>query len=110
MATWLNLQGEGLYVRQTREGYPLNNDEWAGPSQLAARFDISRTIVTPGSELFMLDHVSITTPDIAPLPQRLVAAGLFSKLAPATRVALRETANEHDWSSLLLSSPDFMRW
>ena len=109
LATWLNLQGEGLYVRQTPDGYPLTSDEWAGPGQLAGRFDMSRTFVAPKSELFMRDHKPVAAPALPPLQQRIAAAGLFPKLAPETRAALRETANEHDWSALLLSSPDFMR-
>ncbi len=109
LVTWLNMQGEGLYVRQTPDGYPLDSSEWSGPGQLGGRFDMSRTFVMPGSELFMRDHKSLPTPTLPPLPQRLAAAGLFPKLASATRASLRETANEHDWSALLLSSPDFMR-
>ncbi len=109
LATWLNLQGEGLYLRQTPDGYPLTSDEWAGPGQLAGRFDMSRTFVAPKSELFMQGHKPVAAPELPPPQQRIAAAGLFPKLAPATLAALRETTNEHDWSALLLSSPDFMR-
>ena len=109
VVTWLNIQGEGLYVRQTPDGYPLTSDEWAGPGQLAGRFDMSRTFVNPGSELFMHDGKRIAAPALPPLQQRVAAARLFPKLAPATRAALHEASNELEWSALLLSSPDFMR-
>ena len=107
--TWLNLQGEGLYVRQTPDGYPLTSDEWDGPGQMSGRFDMARTFVNPGSEVFMRDHQRVATPELPPLQQRIAAAGLFPKLAPATRAALGEAKNELEWSALLLSSPDFMR-
>ena len=109
LITWLNLQGEGLYVRQTPDGYPLTSDEWSGPGQMSGRFDMARTFVNPGSELFMRDHQLVATLALPPLQQRTAAAGLFPKLASATRAALHDATSELEWSALLLSSPDFMR-
>src|SRR5919197_5964474 len=36
--------GEPLYGRPTPDGYPLTGTEWAGPGQLATRFEIARAM------------------------------------------------------------------
>jgi len=109
LVTWIGLQGEGPYVRQTPDGYPLTGDEWAGPGQMAGRFDMSRTFVNPRSELFVGGKEDAAPVKLLPLKQRIADAGLFPKLASKTREALLETTSEADWAALLLSSPDFMR-
>lgn len=109
LTSLLDIEGEGLYVRLTPDGYPLASQEWAGPGQLASRFDMARTFANPRSEAFLRDGQLVDTPALPPLQARIVAAGLFPKLAPSTRAALKETSTEQEWSALLLSSPDFMR-
>ena len=41
---WLNRMGEGLYVRETPDGYPMASAAWTGPGQMSVRFEIARQI------------------------------------------------------------------
>lgn len=52
MINWLNRMGEGLYERQTPDGYPLNAAAWTGPGQMEARFEIAKAIGNGASGLF----------------------------------------------------------
>ena len=100
-ANWLNLQGEGLYVRVTPDGYPLAEGEWNGSGQLTMRFGMAGAIATARE----LQPVG----ELPPLRHRIAAAGLFPNLSPATRSALAEAQGDAEWTQLLLSSPEFMR-
>ena len=52
MQNWLNRMGEGLYNHETPDGYAMESAAWAGPGQMATRFEIARTIGGGAAGLF----------------------------------------------------------
>ncbi|OWQ90263.1 hypothetical protein CDN99_12880 [Roseateles aquatilis] len=102
---WLRRLGQGLYDKQTPDGYPLTADAWNSPGQMTQRFEVARQIGGGAVALFRPDgtNAPVPMPDLQPLRARLEPT-----LAPATRTALAQTGNAQQWLTLLLSSPDFM--
>lgn len=49
---WLNRLGEGLYMRETPDGYPMASAAWTGPGQMSVRFEIARQIGAGAPALF----------------------------------------------------------
>ena len=49
---WLNRMGEGLYMRDTPDGYPMASAAWTGPGQMSVRFEIARQIGAGAPALF----------------------------------------------------------
>lgn len=49
---WLNRMGEGLYMRETPDGYPMESAAWTGPGQMSVRFEIARQIGAGAPALF----------------------------------------------------------
>ena len=49
---WLNRMGEGLYMRETPDGYPMASAAWTGPGQMSVRFEIARQIGAGAPALF----------------------------------------------------------
>ena len=49
---WLNRMGEGLYMRETPDGYPMGTAAWTGPGQMSVRFEIARQIGAGAPVLF----------------------------------------------------------
>lgn len=49
---WLNRMGEGLYMRETPDGYPMTSAAWTGPGQMSVRFEIARQIGGGAPALF----------------------------------------------------------
>ena len=80
--------GEPLYARATPDGYPLTQTDWAGPGQLATRFEIARAIAYR-------------------MPTRL-SSELAPPVGDATRDTLAKASSPQEWNLLLLSSPEFM--
>lgn len=89
LQNWLDRAGEGLYDRQTPDGYPLVAAAWTGSGQMAARFDFARAVAA------------------GPLPGAW-PDGDARPLAPGTRAALAQAATRRERVALFLSSPDFM--
>ena len=108
MLGWLNRLGEGLYNRQTPDGYPLDAAAWSGSGQMSTRFEIARAIGAGGAGLFRADGA----PAEAPRPPQLANAVYLDTLGPTlgtkTRVALDAAAAPPEWNALLLSAPEFM--
>ena len=52
MIGWLNRMGEGLYMRETPDGYPMSSASWTGPGQMSVRFEIARQIGAGAPALF----------------------------------------------------------
>ena len=107
---WLNRLGEGLYMHETPDGYPLTEAAWSGPGEMESRFEIAKLIAQSHSGLFK--DPDATGKDPAPTPhiaQTRYYAAIAPTLSPATVQALAQTQNPADWNMLFLSSPEFMR-
>src|SRR5450432_3416846 len=52
MLGWLGRLGEGLYNRQTPDGYPLDEAAWSSSGQMTTRFEIARIIGSGSAGLF----------------------------------------------------------
>lgn len=109
MLGWLNRLGEGLYNRQTPDGYPLTEAAWTGSGQMSTRFEIARTIGSGSAGLFRGEAANAT--DVPAFPQ-LSNAFFHDSIAPTlgerTRSALSAAGSPQEWNVLLLSSPEFM--
>jgi uncharacterized protein (DUF1800 family) len=100
MIGWLNRLGQGLYNRQTPDGYPLDSAPWTSSGQLATRFDIARSIGAGAS-----GAAPATPPAMA---SGVARSAWWPTLGGATRAALDQAATPQAWNALLLSSPEFM--
>ena len=109
MVNWLNRMGEGLYNRQTPDGYPLAAASWQSPGQMTTRFEIARTIGTGSAGLFRTEDAQPKErPAFPQLSNALYHEALRATLGPATRRALDEAATPQEWNTFLLSSPEWM--
>ena len=110
VANWLSVMGQGLYQRQTPDGYPLERGAWQNARQLLARFDMARPMAGTAPELFHPFHEKGGPPNPGvPDHARLLYGGLLQNaLSAPTRRTLSKADSAHEWNMLLLSSPDFM--
>ena len=107
---WLNRLGEGLYGRETPDGYPLISAAWSGPGQMAARFEIARQIGSNSAGLFKVPGSnSVDRPAFPQIANRIYFNSLQQTLSASTRAALDQAISPQDWNTLFLSSPEFMR-
>lgn len=90
----LNRLGEPLYGRATPDGYPLDEGAWNGSGQMAARFEVARTLsrlpAGPGRGALVPDET------------------LMRPLSERTRSVLAKATTPQDRHALLLSCPEFM--
>lgn len=111
MQNWLNRMSEGLFNRETPDGYAMTSAAWDGPGQLAVRFDIARQIGSGSAGLFRPPVPAAK--DMPAFPQLQNAlfyrAGLDRSLGESTKSALDQAGSPQDWNTLFLSSPEFMR-
>jgi uncharacterized protein (DUF1800 family) len=106
---WCNRMAEGLFNKDTPDGYPLNATAWNGPGQLALRFEIARQIGSGGAGLFKPDAPGATDqPGFPQLQSALFYNRLASNLSPTTKAALAQAVSPQEWNALYLSSPEFM--
>jgi uncharacterized protein (DUF1800 family) len=108
MLNWLNSLGEGPYLRQTPDGYPLTELNWASSGQMSRRFEIARAIGAGNAGLFDPDDGS--APHSAGFPQlsnRLYFDAVEPLLGARTKDALNSANSQQEWNLFLLSSPDF---
>ncbi|MBX9741051.1 MAG: DUF1800 domain-containing protein [Beijerinckiaceae bacterium] len=105
---WLARLGEGLYMRQTPDGYGLASTAWNGSGQMTARFEIARLIGSGPAGLFKPPGADGERPGFPLLQNELWFSTLRHNLSPATRAALDKATSPQDWNTLYLSSPDFM--
>jgi uncharacterized protein (DUF1800 family) len=109
MLGWLNRMGQGLYNRQTPDGYPLTEAAWSSSGQMGTRFEIARTIGSGNAGLFKTDGPAPTdVPAFPMLSNALFHQSLARTLGPRTRAALDSAGSALEWNVLLLSSPEFM--
>ncbi len=105
---WLNRLGQGLYNRQTPDGYPLDQAAWSGSGQMATRFEIARTIGSGSAGLFRAEDASTEAPAFPQLSNALYHTALAATLSERTRTALGAATSALEWNVVLLSSPEFM--
>lgn len=109
MLGWLNRMGEGLYNRQTPDGYPLDQSAWASSGQMGTRFEIARTIGSGSAGLFKTDGATLTeAPAFPQLSNALFHDHLARTFSAQTMAALDAATSPQEWNALLLSSPEFM--
>jgi uncharacterized protein (DUF1800 family) len=108
--TWLNRLGQGLYNRQTPDGYPLSSDAWNGSGQMATRFEIARQMGASAAGLFRPEDPSLGAeqPGLPQLATPTFHRYVQGQLRTPTREILASVAVPRDWNALYLSSPDFM--
>jgi uncharacterized protein (DUF1800 family) len=107
---WLSRMAEGIYNRETPDGYPMIAAAWNGPGQMAVRFEIARQIGSGSAGLFKPDMPgAFDQPAFPQLQNALFYSGLGQSLSVPTRTALGQAVNLQDWNTLFLSSPEFMR-
>ncbi len=110
MQGWLNRLGQGLYNRQTPDGYPSGMAAWSGSGQLAARLDIARILGSGSAGLFKGDDpvASRDQPAFPQLARPIYWQVVRPLLAAPTRAALDAAGSPQDWNTLYLSAPEFM--
>jgi uncharacterized protein (DUF1800 family) len=108
LLNWLNGLGEAPYGRQTPDGYPLTELDWASSGQISRRFEIARLIGSGNAGLFdPEDGGAATTSGFPQLSNRLYFESVEPFLAAQTRDALNRASSQQEWNTFLLSSPDF---
>ncbi|OWQ86538.1 hypothetical protein CDN98_12400 [Roseateles terrae] len=105
LQNWLRRLGQGLYDKQTPDGYPLTDEAWNSAGQMTTRFELARQIGGGAAPIFRADgtNTPVPMPDLTPLKSRVLAT-----VGPNTRDALAQAGSQQQWLSLYLSSPDFM--
>jgi uncharacterized protein (DUF1800 family) len=106
---WLNSLGQGLYNRQTPDGYPLTQTNWSGPGQMTARFEVARAIATGGRGLLGSDaSVDVAFPKPPPFSRASREDGIEKTLSASTVGALERARSAAEWYVYFLSAPEFM--
>ncbi len=108
MLGWLNRMGQGLYNRQTPDGYPLDEAAWSGSGQMATRFEIARAMGSGSAGLFRAEGAPSDAPAFPQLSNALYHGALAPTFSARTRAALEVATSPQEWNTLLLSSPEFM--
>ncbi|MFG6466200.1 DUF1800 domain-containing protein [Roseateles sp. BYS87W] len=108
MIGWLYRLGQAPYNRQTPDGYPLDENAWAGPGQMTTRFEIARAIGSGSAGLFKVEGERKDRPAFPQLTHPLYYEAIAPRLAPATQQALGQATSPQEWNTYLLASPDFM--
>lgn len=106
---WINRMGQGLYNRDTPDGYPLEDAAWSGPGQLTTMFEVARQIGSNSAGLFKPSTPGAEDqPAFPQLQNALFYATLEKRLSPQTRSALAQARSPAEWNTLFLSSPEFL--
>lgn len=107
---WLNRMGQGLYNRQTPDGYPLTQAAWSSPGQMATRFEVARAMGSAAAEFFGGGGEDRGgRADARPLSDVVHRAALQNTLAQRTLDALEQARSAAEWNIYFLSSPEFMQ-
>ena len=109
---WLQQLGQPLYGRVTPDGYALTEAAWTSSGQLVRRFEIARAIGSGNAGLFNSDEMPANPgPNIGfpMLTTRFFYDTIEPSLGTRTREALRVTASQQEWNTVLLASPDWMQ-
>jgi uncharacterized protein (DUF1800 family) len=109
LENWLNRMGQGLYGRETPDGYPLEDTAWTGPGQLTTLFEVAQQIGSNASGLFRPeDPNALDAPAFPQLQNALYYSSTQAQLSDQTKAALAQTKSWAEWNSLFLSSPEFL--
>lgn len=110
MVNWLNRMGQGLYNRQTPDGYPMDAAAWSSAGQMAVRFEVARALGASGAGLFRPEGEA--QPAGRPAFPQLARPTYYQFVRPSlhadTRQALDAATSAQEWNTLYLSSPEFM--
>ncbi len=106
----LNRMDEPLYGRQSPDGHPLDGASWASAGQMATRFEVAQAIGS--GQMPLLDEESTSPKDrrraVPQIDDATFRRDIAPKLVAATRTALGQAEGPREWSTFLLSSPEFM--
>ena len=106
---WLQRMGQGLFARETPDGYSLDQTAWSGPGQLATRFEIARAIGSGSAGLFKpRDGKAPEQPAFPQIQNPLFFQFLQPLLSGSTAQVLTQARSQQEWNTLYLSSPEFM--
>lgn len=106
---WISRLGQGLYSRDTPDGYPLEDTAWSGPGQLTTMFEVARQIGSNSAGLFKPSAPGAEDqPAFPQLQNALFYATLEKRLSSETRSALTQARSPAEWNTLFLSSPEFL--
>jgi uncharacterized protein (DUF1800 family) len=109
MQNWLNRMGQGMFARQTPDGYSLVESAWAGPGQMTTRFEIAKAIGSGSAGLFKSEGAQpVERPAFPQLANALHYNHWQTQLSPATRQVLDQATSPQEWNMLLMSSPERM--
>lgn len=102
---WLSRLAQGLYQRQTPDGYPMGERAWASAWQMRVRGEIARSL---GGGI-PTDPRGMAAPSIAPdMQTAYFRAVLAPQLSAATRQSLDQARSVRDWNIAWLTSAEFM--
>lgn len=108
---WLNRMAEPLYGHETPDGYAITQASWSGPGAMATRFEIARIIGSSSAGLFKPEgQDAAERPAFPQIQGPLYFDSIRPALASSTANALNQAVSPQDWTTLFLSSPDFMHW
>jgi uncharacterized protein (DUF1800 family) len=108
LLNWLGSLGESPFGRQTPDGYPMTESNWASSGQMSRRFEIARSIGSGNAGLFDAEDGGTATASGFPqLSNRLYFEAVEPFLLANTRAALNRANSQQEWNTFLLSSPDF---
>jgi uncharacterized protein (DUF1800 family) len=82
---WLNRMGQGLYARETPDGYPMTSAAWTGPGQMSVRFEIARQIGGGAAGLFKPPAPPAAAGSMAmagPMASGMMTSGMASGAPP----------------------------
>ncbi len=109
MQNWLNRLGQGLYNRQTPDGYSPLAQAWSSSGQLSVRFEVAKALGSSNAGLFKTEDAA---PREVPAFPQLARPVYFQAVRPlmsaATRQALDTAPTPQDWNTLYLAAPEFM--
>jgi len=106
---WIGRLGQGLYGRDTPDGYPLEDTAWSGPGQLTGMFEVARQVGSNSAGLFKPAGAGAEEqPAFPQLQNALFYASTEAQLSPQTKSALAQARSPAEWNTLFLSSPEFL--
>lgn len=109
LENWIAQSGQGLYSRDTPDGYPLDAAAWSGPGQLIALFDIARQVGANSAGLFKPEGQGrVEQPAFPQLQNALYFSSTQARLSERTKATLAEARSAAEWNILFLSSPEFL--
>jgi uncharacterized protein (DUF1800 family) len=98
---WLNRMGEGLFARETPDGFPMESAAWTGPGQMSVRFEIARQIGSGAAGLFK--------PPAQPAPLEMAPASVATMASSAMPAAIQYQGAKPSLSTAVATPPPLMK-